>query len=240
MKHQTETFSSPQHLLIPPDTSSFLERLNAVEEELDCGPAYHYEQVRLFVRPSVRLFLPVCLYQFFFCLPLQCLDRKCDDDGHGNPGGLASRTRSKLPLVDVPLVQLEAELLPPDTTADMYEQKGAVEDRHWAAWLQGLVTLDNEGAPCVKSKVTTSRWRSAFSTLLLVVLAEEAEDEDDPEYNFLEDLDEPDLEDYRTDRAVQITSRSQEQVQVQFRGVGTSTLISHSLYLSVFSREGGE
>lgn len=39
------------------------------------------------------------------------------------------------------------------------------------------------------------------------VFAEEAEDDDDPEYNFLDDLDEPDLEDYRTDRAVQITSR---------------------------------
>ncbi|GCC46782.1 hypothetical protein chiPu_0031058, partial [Chiloscyllium punctatum] len=31
-------------------------------------------------------------------------------------------------------------------------------------------------------------------------------DEDDPEYNFLEDLDEPDMEDFRNDRAVQITS----------------------------------
>lgn len=38
-------------------------------------------------------------------------------------------------------------------------------------------------------------------------VSEEADDEDDPEYNILEDLDEPDLEDYRTDRAVQITSR---------------------------------
>lgn len=47
-----------------------------------------------------------------------------------------------------------------------------------------------------------------------VVLAEEAEDEDDPEYNFLDDLDEPDLEDYRTDRAVQITSMSQDPVLV--------------------------
>lgn len=37
-------------------------------------------------------------------------------------------------------------------------------------------------------------------------LPDEAEDEDDPEYNFLDEPDEPDLEDYRTDRAVQITS----------------------------------
>ncbi|XP_075873123.1 GON-4-like protein isoform X2 [Nelusetta ayraudi] len=153
-RHQAESSSSSSthHLLPPPDTSSFLERLNAVEEELNCGLAYHYEQ---------------------------CLDRKSDDSG--GPSGLASRTRSKRPLVDVPLVQLEAELLPPDTTADMYEQSAALEeDRHWTAWLQGLVARDTE---------------------------EEAEDEDDPEYNVLDDLDEPDLEDYRTDRAVQITKK---------------------------------
>ncbi len=41
----------------------------------------------------------------------------------------------------------------------------------------------------------------------MFVFLEEADDDDDPEYNFLDDLDEPDLEDYRTDRAVQITSR---------------------------------
>lgn len=69
---------------------------------------------------------------------------------------------------------------------------------------------------------------------LLVVLAEDAEDEDDPEYNFLDDLDEPDLEDYRTDRAVQITSRSQELVLFRFRGGGASALTS--LSLSVLQR----
>ena len=37
---------------------------------------------------------------------------------------------------------------------------------------------------------------------------DEADDDDDPEYNFLEDLDEPDTEDFRTDRAVRITSKS--------------------------------
>ena len=37
-------------------------------------------------------------------------------------------------------------------------------------------------------------------------LLEDGDDDDDPEYNFLEDLDEPDREDYRTDRAVRITS----------------------------------
>lgn len=43
--------------------------------------------------------------------------------------------------------------------------------------------------------------------MFLFVSSEEADDDDDPEYNFLDDLDEPDREDYRTDKAVQITSR---------------------------------
>ncbi|XP_071312904.1 GON-4-like protein isoform X4 [Agelaius tricolor] len=36
---------------------------------------------------------------------------------------------------------------------------------------------------------------------------DEADDDDDPEYNFLEDLDEPDTEDFRNDRAVRITKK---------------------------------
>lgn len=91
----------------------------------------------------------ISIQSFAVCLLHQCLDRKLNDaagsEGEG-PSGLASRTRSKRPLVDVPLGQLEAELLPPDITADMYEQSGATEDRHWAAWLQGLASFDNEGA----------------------------------------------------------------------------------------------
>uniref|UniRef100_A0A8P4KBN2 Si:dkey-27c15.3 n=1 Tax=Dicentrarchus labrax TaxID=13489 RepID=A0A8P4KBN2_DICLA len=55
------------------------------------------------------------------------------------------------------------------------------EDREWTDWLRGLMTsdMDNE---------------------------EECDDEDDPEYNFLADIDEPDQEDYRDDKAVRITS----------------------------------
>lgn len=46
-----------------------------------------------------------------------------------------------------------------------------------------------------------------LTTVNPFVPSEEADDEDDPEYNVLDDLEEPDQEDYRTDRAVQITSR---------------------------------
>nr|XP_054596896.1 GON-4-like protein isoform X1 [Nothobranchius furzeri]XP_054596897.1 GON-4-like protein isoform X1 [Nothobranchius furzeri] len=137
-----------------PPQSSFLERLNAVEEELNMFN--------------------------------QTLDKKtAGDNGGGSDEGsscLAFRTRSKRPLVDIPLDQLEAALLAPDITADMYDQSLAhqEEDRHWTKWLQGLMAPSPE---------------------------DEGDDDDDPEYNFLEDLDEPDVEDYRTDRAVQITKK---------------------------------
>ncbi|KAM9782561.1 GON-4-like protein [Neosynchiropus ocellatus] len=141
----------------PAPVESFMERLNAVDRELDCSSAFIYNQN---------------------------LDRK---EEIGDSSGLAFRTRSKLRLDDIPLGQLEAELLPPDITADMYELNGPQkeEDRHWTHWLQGLMAPEND---------------------------EDGEDEDDPEYNFLEDLDEPDMEDYRTDRAVQIPKKEVNQL----------------------------
>ncbi|XP_076610154.1 GON-4-like protein [Chaetodon auriga] len=97
-------------------------------------------------------------------------------------GLMAYRTRSKRPLRDVPLGRLEAELRAPDITPDMYDSSSAHEDREWTDWLRGLMTseMDNE---------------------------EECDDEDDPEYNFLADIDEPDQEDYRDDKAVRITKK---------------------------------
>uniref|UniRef100_A0A665TW53 Myb-like domain-containing protein n=1 Tax=Echeneis naucrates TaxID=173247 RepID=A0A665TW53_ECHNA len=97
-------------------------------------------------------------------------------------GLMAYRTRSKRPLRDVPLGRLEAELRAPDITPDMYDSSSTHEDREWTDWLRGLMSsdVDNE---------------------------EECDDEDDPEYNFLADIDEPDLEDYRDDKAVRITKK---------------------------------
>ncbi|XP_012623266.1 GON-4-like protein isoform X5 [Microcebus murinus] len=94
---------------------------------------------------------------------------------------IAFRTRSKMPLKDVPLGQLEAELQAPDITPDMYDPNTA-DDEDWKMWLGGLMNDDVENE-------------------------DEADDDDDPEYNFLEDLDEPDTEDFRTDRAVRITKK---------------------------------
>lgn len=65
---------------------------------------------------------------------------------------MACRTRSKRPLRDVPLDQLEAELKAPDITPDMYDCISAQEDKEWSSWLQGLMTshLDNGGQMCNK------------------------------------------------------------------------------------------
>lgn len=62
---------------------------------------------------------------------------------------------------------------------------GARSDREQSAWARGELT-------------------ASHNPLFL----DEADDDDDPEYNFLEDLDEPDTEDFRNDRAVRITSKS--------------------------------
>nr|XP_044994813.1 GON-4-like protein isoform X2 [Jaculus jaculus] len=94
---------------------------------------------------------------------------------------IAFRTRSKMPLKDVPLGQLEAELQAPDITPDMYDPNTA-DDEEWKVWLGGLISGD-------------------------VGNEDEADDDDDPEYNFLDDPDEPDTEDFRTDRAVRITKK---------------------------------
>lgn len=59
---------------------------------------------------------------------------------------IAFRTRSKMPLKDVPLGQLEAELQAPDITPDMYDPNTA-DDEDWKLWLGGLMSDDvgNEG-----------------------------------------------------------------------------------------------
>uniref|UniRef100_A0A8B9JMF1 Si:dkey-27c15.3 n=1 Tax=Astyanax mexicanus TaxID=7994 RepID=A0A8B9JMF1_ASTMX len=106
-----------------------------------------------------------------------CIDTYQSLSSNGEDSLMAFRTRSKRPLRDVPLGRLEAELRAPDITPDMYEPGSATEDREWTQWLQGLMCSD------------------------------EADDDDDPEYNFLADLDEPDVEDYRNDKAVRIPKK---------------------------------
>uniref|UniRef100_A0A8C5N129 GON-4-like protein n=1 Tax=Leptobrachium leishanense TaxID=445787 RepID=A0A8C5N129_9ANUR len=94
---------------------------------------------------------------------------------------IALRTRSKRPLKGIRIGQLEAKLKAPDFTPDMYDPNTA-DDEDWKMWLQSLMQDDMENE-------------------------DEADDDDDPEYNILEDMDEPDTEDLRNDRAVRITKK---------------------------------
>lgn len=131
---------------LPAKDSTFIEKLNAVDEEL--------------------AFSSIVGYQY-----------RPDDENL-----IATRTRSKRTLRDMPIGQLEAELNAPDITPDMYEP-AVTEDEDWKTWLHGLMTdpVDNS--------------------------EDNDDEEDDPEYNFLEDLDEPDVEDFRNDRSVRISKK---------------------------------
>lgn len=70
---------------------------------------------------------------------------------------------------------------------------------------------------------------------------EEGDDDDDPEYNFLADIDEPDVEDYRNDKAVRITSEWFPQWLLIFISSAETTVIklgsesSSSVYCSYIS-----
>lgn len=70
----------------------------------------------------------------------------CSDGQPMDDSLIAFRTRSKMPLKDVPLGQLEAELQAPDITPDMYDPNTA-DDEDWKMWLGGLMNDDvgNEG-----------------------------------------------------------------------------------------------
>lgn len=76
--------------------------------------------------------------------------------------------------MNVPLGQLEAELLAPDITADMYEQSAAQweEDRHWAQWLQGLMDPENLGRCSLRvfSSLSVLVWPNFLIVLLAVSL----------------------------------------------------------------------
>lgn len=96
---------------------------------------------------------------------------------------------------------------------------------------RGLV-LSHLGGAWVRVRVLLSD--ASVISLLPVDSSEEADDEDDPEYDFVDDVDEPDNEDYRTDRAVQITSES------CCSQASHPHLHSCSLKLLLLSREGSE
>nr|XP_020477096.1 GON-4-like protein isoform X2 [Monopterus albus] len=174
-------------------------RLNRVEED-SCSPwqasrcrsrCYRERSVSMGPPPPPKAPLPKAVTDSTFLEKLHAVEEElavCMEpyqpmsESEHEVGLMAYRTRSKRPLRDVPLGRLEAELRAPDITPDMYDSSSGQEDREWTGWLRGLMSsdMDNE---------------------------EECDDEDDPEYNFLADIDEPDLEDYRDDKAVRITKK---------------------------------
>ncbi|XP_077868888.1 GON-4-like protein [Saccoglossus kowalevskii] len=94
---------------------------------------------------------------------------------------IAFRTRSKLPLIDTPLDLIEANFVAPDITTDMYETN--CEDQEWTDWLTSLM----------KEVPDTN---DTFD-----------DEQNDPEYNYLAEEEPEDVEDFRNDRAVQITKK---------------------------------
>ncbi|KAK3912301.1 GON-4-like protein [Frankliniella fusca] len=95
---------------------------------------------------------------------------------------IALRTRSKLPLNDTPLEEIEQAFVPPDITPDLYD-----------------VPCDNED------------WQEFLKEFMQPMRSEPEipnhEDDDDPEYNVLADEEIIDKEELRKDRAVRVSKR---------------------------------
>ncbi|XP_019616888.1 PREDICTED: GON-4-like protein [Branchiostoma belcheri] len=104
-----------------------------------------------------------------------------DFNAEDNLGLIANRTRSKCPLKDTPIDIIEAAFHAPDITQDMYDTE--CDDSEWQGWLKGLFKTDLD-------------------------MSGDADDEqNDPDYNFLQEEEEVDTEDLRDDRAVRITKK---------------------------------
>lgn len=136
----------PSRSLRAPDP--FIEKLHAVDKELELSPLC-MEPYQVLNHIDTKKSLCI-LYMFLSKFSVSvCLLKALSTGGAGEPNDslVACRTRSKRPLRDVPLDQLEAELHAPDITPDMYDNVSTPEDREWTQWLQGLMTshLDNEG-----------------------------------------------------------------------------------------------
>ncbi|KAK3595161.1 hypothetical protein CHS0354_002761 [Potamilus streckersoni] len=98
---------------------------------------------------------------------------------------IASRTRSKFPLTEKSLTELEANFMAPDITADMYNTE--CDDKEWKEFLFAIHKSEEKELPA----------------------CQEDDEEGDPEYNYLEDAEEEvlDEEDFRSDRAVRVTKK---------------------------------
>ncbi|GAB6023077.1 hypothetical protein CHUAL_007168 [Chamberlinius hualienensis] len=120
----------------------------------------------------------------------QNTDLHSDDILESEETAIALRTRSKLPLNDTPLETIEAEFIAPDITVDMYDEE--CDDEEWKTFLgEFKKPLDNNNVEVVD------------------------DDANDPEYNFLEEEDIPDVEDLRDDRAVRIPKKELHELMAE-------------------------
>lgn len=96
---------------------------------------------------------------------------------------IGQRTRSKLPLNDTPLEDLEMQLIPPDITTDMYDW-GIIDNEDYLGFVNEFLrpcgTSNNEGGD---------------------------DEEADPEYNVMEEEEVQDKEELRMDRAVKVSKK---------------------------------
>lgn len=109
-------------------------------------------------------------------------DEKKDDETEET---IARRTRSKLPLHDMSLMELEASFVAPDITEDMYDTE--CNDEDWQDFLKSLT-------------------KSEYVEDTPETLDDEA---NDPEYNYLAEAEQEclDDEDFRDDRMVRVTKK---------------------------------
>ncbi len=100
---------------------------------------------------------------------------------------ISLRTRSKLPLNDTQLEDLERQLVPPDITPDMYDWGTQTDNEDYLAFLKDFL---NPGQN-----------------------QNDANDDDDPEYNVMEDDEDlHDKEELRRDRAVKVPKKELTQL----------------------------
>ncbi|KAL3866908.1 hypothetical protein ACJMK2_044158 [Sinanodonta woodiana] len=96
---------------------------------------------------------------------------------------IASRTRSKFPLTEKSLTELEANFMAPDITADMYNTE--CDDKEWKEFLFSIHKFEEKESPA----------------------DQEDDEEGDPEYNYFEEEEVQDREDFRSDRAVRVSKK---------------------------------
>ncbi|XP_064618934.1 GON-4-like protein [Lineus longissimus] len=95
---------------------------------------------------------------------------------------IATRTRSKLPLTDTPLDEIESNFVAPDITPDLYDTQ--CDDKEWGFFLTGLMKT---GDPDLNDTLD--------------------DEQNDPEYNFLAEEEDDDEDEMRDDRAVKVSKK---------------------------------